>query len=108
MTEVLPDLPIKYLDRIKSILNETLPGRKVWMFGSRVNGTSCETSDIDLVFFPEEGQPGERWGEAAMVEEARTAFRESNIPLFVDILSWRLIPESFHQEILNQKHIELQ
>ena len=106
-----PELPAQYLKQLRSILAEILPGRRVWLYGSRVNGTSCETSDIDLVFFPEDDDKNENdkiGEEAGKTEEIRSAFRESNIPLFVDVLSWQLIPESFRQEILNQPHIELQ
>ena len=108
------DMPPRYLNEIVSILKEIIPERQVWLYGSRVNGTSYEASDVDLVFFPEKrpvsaedsGQASS--GEWELQSRLKAAFEESRLPLFVDILSWALIPESFRKEILNQRHIVVQ
>lgn len=40
--------------------------------------------------------------------QLKAAFQESHIPLFVDILSWLVIPSSFHEQIKEQNYLVLQ
>ena len=47
--EIRPD----HLKIVEEILEKHLPDREVWAFGSRVNGTAKETSDLDLVVIAE-------------------------------------------------------
>lgn len=43
------------LHKIKNILNKTIPNCEVRAFGSRVNGTNREYSDLDLAIVGEKG-----------------------------------------------------
>ncbi|OQY31726.1 MAG: hypothetical protein B6241_13265 [Spirochaetaceae bacterium 4572_59] len=91
-----------YYRQILAILRCIILGREVWLYGSRANGSSYEASDVDLVSFPEERGNDEplrtgRGDELDLQLQLKAAFQESHIPLFVDILSWMVIPESFHQ-----------
>lgn len=109
------DLPEKYLNEVKRILKAVIPERRVWIYGSRVNGTSHESSDIDLVFFPAEQENTESISkhqpmtkELDLQIQLKEIFQESSLPLFVDILSWCVIPESFQDEIRSHHHLQLQ
>jgi len=83
------------LEKIKEILNEHYPHATVWAYGSRVNGTAHEGSDLDLVV-RDFGVPKRN------LAVIRAAFSESNIPLLIDLHYWGDLPESFQKEILKQ------
>ena len=91
------DLPERYRCEVGRILSTTIPSMEVWAYGSRVNGTAHEASDLDLVL----RAPGLAPISASRIEAVRESFRESNIPIIVDIHDWSRIPESFRQEILS-------
>ena len=58
MTDRL-DLPLRYRTQLEALLREHVPDAEVWAFGSRVNGSSHEASDLDLVLRdPEVGAIG--------------------------------------------------
>ena len=89
-------LPERYRREVDRIFSTTMPNMEVWAYGSRVNGTAHEASDLDLVL----RAPGLAPIPASRMEALREAFRESNIPIIVDVHDWSRIPESFRQEIL--------
>lgn len=64
----------------------------VWAYGSRVDGTAHEGSDLDLVV-KEFGQ------DDANLFELREELKESNIPFLIDIFEFNKLPESFQKEI---------
>ncbi len=68
---------------------------EVWAYGSRVNGTAHDTSDIDLVIRTRHLQPL-NWKTFATLQEK---IQNSNIPVIVDIKDWAALPPSFHDEI---------
>ena len=43
------DLPPRYLDKVRAILQQYVPDYDVWAYGSRVRGGAFEASDLDLV-----------------------------------------------------------
>ena len=43
------DLPPRYLDKVRAILQQYVPDYNVWAYGSRVRGGAFEASDLDLV-----------------------------------------------------------
>ena len=90
------DLPERDRKEVARILNTTAPGIEVWVYGSRINGTSYKMSDLDLVLRGRDLEPI----DVTILAAVRTAFSESNIPILVDVLDWAQIPESFRQEIL--------
>ncbi len=77
------------LEMIMKILNLHVPEFEVRVFGSRVNGNSRPTSDIDLVVMTDTPLPILR------LIELKEAFTESNLPFRVDVLDWARIGESF-------------
>ena len=90
------DLPREWLEVVQRLVDAHLPDAEVLAFGSRVNGTSHQGSDLDLVtrnpIDPTLYQPG--------LSGLREALSESNLPILVDILDWARLPESFQQEII--------
>lgn len=90
------DLRPEWLATVRRLIAEHLSEAEVLAYGSRVNGTSHEASDLDLVVRNalDEKQP------FSGIDELREAFSESNLPILVDILDWARIPESFRLEIL--------
>ena len=90
------DLPERDRKEVARILNTTAPGIEVWVYGSRINGTSYKMSDLDLVLRGRDLEPI----DVTILAAVRNAFSESNIPILVDVLDWAQIPESFRQEIL--------
>lgn len=70
----------------------------VWAYGSRVNGTAHDGSDLDLVIRTKDLKQ--------LPIDIYVAFkdkiRESNIPILVDVFDWARLPDSF------QKNIEVQ
>jgi len=69
---------------------------EVWAYGSRVKGSSHETSDLDLVIKTPSNDP--------LLPEQLAKFKlelqESNIPINVQSLDWNAIPENFKKNIL--------
>ena len=90
------DLPERDRKEVARILNTTAPGIEVWVYGSRINGTSYKMSDLDLVLRGRDLEPI----DVTILAAVRNAFSESNIPILVDVLDWAQIPESFRQEVL--------
>lgn len=89
------DLCLEWLAMIQRILADHLPDAEVIAYGSRVNGTAHEGSDLDLVV-------RNRLNSVVPIRnlsEVRDAFSESNLPILVDILDWAQIPDSFKEEV---------
>src|SRR5689334_4508078 len=95
------DLKPEYLKIVKKILAEYVPHRTVWVYGSRIKGTSHESSDLDLLILDDE--------QSHISEEKlfalREAFSNSNLPILVDVLAWSDIPEDFKKTIKNTHEV---
>jgi predicted nucleotidyltransferase len=92
------NLQRQHLRLLLDILNHNTPGAEVWAYGSRVNGTAHEGSDLDLVLRDPSGlnrRQKQLW-------RLREALRESNLPMLVDVLDWARIPDDFRREIQRQ------
>ncbi|MBN2825227.1 MAG: nucleotidyltransferase domain-containing protein [Campylobacterales bacterium] len=74
---------------------------EIWAFGSRVNGDAHDTSDLDLVI---KSKSGKKLNIHEFVG-FKEALRDSNIPILIDLLDWYRIPQSFHQNILNNYEV---
>lgn len=74
---------------------------EVWAYGSRVNGTAHEGSDLDLVIRTA-GLSPLPYDVYALLREQIT---DSNIPILVDIFDWARLPASFHQNILERYEV---
>ena len=83
------DLPPLYLEIIKRILKEYVPGCDVRVFGSRVNGTAKKHSDLDLAVVDKEKIPTRK------MNALREAFEDSDLPIRVDVLDWYAISAEF-------------
>lgn len=82
--------------RLVELLAAHLPTVTAWAYGSRVNGSAHESSDLDLVL---------RSPELSLIpveplEAFLQALRESNIPILIEARDWARLPDAFHQEIL--------
>lgn len=82
----------KFLNEIKSIIEQTYPNAVVWAYGSRVDGTAHEGSDLDLVV-KDFGQNN------AYLYELKEKLKESNVPFLIDIFEFNKLPQSFQKEI---------
>lgn len=94
MAEQLHLLP-RHLDQVVAILRRQVPGVEVWAYGSRVDGTRYDGSDLDLAL----RAPGLAKIAYDRLRGLRYALRESNIPIIVDVRDWAAIPESYQREI---------
>lgn len=78
---------------VSDILQTHLPGREVWVFGSRVGDHPKPYSDLDLVVQGDAPLP------AAILSALKEAFEESDLPFQVDIVEWASTSEKFRQII---------
>ena len=93
------DLRPKVLTLLHELIARHLPAAvAVWAYGSRVNGTNHEGSDLDLVLRSPELP-------ASTAARFREALPESNPPIFVDVHDWALLPASFHPRILSRYEV---
>lgn len=85
---------------ILDILRKYLPvGVKVWVFGSRADWTTRDSSDLDLAL---EGDSALDYGVMVALE---TAFEESDIPYKVDVIDLNQVTDGFRQIVDAQKII---
>jgi predicted nucleotidyltransferase len=94
------DLRPEHLQAVQDLIRKYLPGIAVWAYGSRVNMTARDNSDLDLVAFTASST-------AAAVSALRDAFDESNIPFLIDLHVWNEIPVNFHDQI-QRRYVEIQ
>lgn len=90
------DLRPQWLEIVRDLLATHLPDAEVWAYGSRVQGTGHDGSDLDLVV----RNPVDLGQPQPDLSPLREALSESNIPILVDVLDWARIPESFRREIV--------
>ena len=89
------ELPAEYRAKVEAILALNAPGIEVWAYGSRVNGTSYEASDLDLVLRSADLTPV----RVSVVSGLIDAFDESDLPIIVDLHDWSELPDSYREEI---------
>ena len=82
--------------RLMELLAAHLPTVTAWAYGSRVNGSAHEASDLDLVL---------RSSDLSAIpldalDTFLEALQETNIPILIEARDWARLPEAFHQEIL--------
>lgn len=85
------DIEEQYLDEIRRILAEHVPDCEVRAFGSRIEGTSREFSDLDLVLV---GSEKLDWRK---IESLKDAFSASDIPIIVDVVDFNAISDRFRK-----------
>lgn len=104
--EMVDALRVRAQDRteLERILNQFVPNAEVWAYGSRVDGSGHELSDLDLVI----RHPAESKAPAGLVlAKLREAFSESNLPFLVDAHDWSTLPPPFRANIEAQ-HLVIQ
>ncbi len=69
---------------------------EIWAYGSRVDGSAHEASDLDLVIRSHDLKPL----HTSELQAFKEAIQISNIPILVQVLDWARIPEVFHESIL--------
>lgn len=74
---------------------------EVWAHGSRVTGEAHEGSDLDLVVRTHDLQKLPIDVYASLKEK----IKHSNIPILVQLIDWARIPDTFHQNILNDYEV---
>lgn len=94
-------LPAEDRAQLDAILARLAPGIEVWAYGSRVNGTSYEASDLDLVLRGNKLRPV----SVSIVSALIDAFEESTLPIFVDIHDWARLPPVYQEEIERSYYI---
>jgi len=74
------DLAPNDLRIVQQILDDLVPGRPVFVFGSRVTGRARRRSDLDLAI------GGESPLGRSVMADLREAFDESDLPIEVDVV----------------------
>ena len=87
------DLSEKELKIVKTILKQYLPGKDIYVFGSRVANKARPFSDLDLVIVSDEHI------DELLLIELKDKFSDSNLPMRVDIIDGSKITEEFKAEI---------
>jgi len=89
-----------HLRLLLAILQRHAPEAEVWAYGSRVNGSGHDGSDLDLVL----RHPRNTNQPQKQIGALREALSESNLPMLVDVLDWARLSEDFRREI-EREHV---
>ena len=92
------DIRPDHLEIVQDILCKHLPvGVKVWVFGSRANWTTKDSSDLDLAL-EDESQLSHR-----VLGTLKDAFEDSSLPYRVDLVDLNRIGDSFRRIVESQR-----
>ena len=92
------DIRPDHLEIVQDILCEHLSDNvKVWVFGSRANWTTKDSSDLDLAV------EGDTRLDLKTISALEIAFEESDLPYTVDIVDLNRIGDSFRQIVKSQR-----
>ena len=75
---------------------------EILAYGSRVNGDNHDASDLDLVVRTKNLNRL----EPMELSNFKEKLQKSNIPIFVQVMDWAIIPEHFRDNI-NRKNVVL-
>ena len=95
------DLNPKHFEIVQHILAKHVPGCEVRAFGSRVKWTAEDYSDLDLVVIDNQTS------NLGQIRKLTEAFKESNLPIRVDVLDWHTISEEF-KKVITEKYVVMQ
>lgn len=96
------NLDEKYKVLLLEIADSTFTNEvEIRAFGSRVNGTNHESSDLDIVLKSTNNSEIPIDELALFGERIKT----SSIPILIDYFDWERIPESFQNNILKKYEI---
>ena len=85
------DLASQRLSTVRRILRERVPDCEVRAFGSRVTGGARRYSDLDLAII---GDAPLGMTPLGLLQEA---FKESDLPIRVDVIDWHETSDSFKE-----------
>lgn len=92
------DIPPDHLEIVQDILQKYLPpGINVYVFGSRADWTTKDSSDLDLAL---EGGSELEYGVVGALEDA---FEESSLPYEVDVIDLNQVSDSFRRIVEARK-----
>ena len=92
------DIRPDHLEIVQEILRAHLPaGFKVWVFGSRANWTTKDSSDLDLAV-----EGAVRLDHKSMIG-LEVAFEESDLPYTVDMVDLKAVSSGFRQIVADQR-----
>lgn len=91
------DVNPNHLETVKRILAEHVPECEVRAFGSRVDWTAKDYSDLDLVVVCDDAL------DPDVLRRLRETFEESDLPFRVDVLDWQTISAAF-QKVIEKKY----
>ena len=74
---------------------------EILAYGSRVDGSAHDTSDLDLVIKCDSGKVL----DISEFMSFKDGIQESNIPILVQVLDWNRIPNNFRCNILNNYEV---
>jgi len=83
----------EHLQMLLDVFNSYCPEAEIWVYGSRINGTAHEGSDIDIVV-------KDFHSDDKYLYELKELLNDSDIPFLMDIHEFKYLPESFQKEIL--------
>ena len=92
------DIRPDHLEIVQGILREHLPvDVKVWVFGSRTNWTTKDSSDLDLAL------DGESKLSHKLLGALKGAFEDSTLPYTVDVVDLNAVSHAFKQIVKEQR-----
>ena len=92
------DIRPDHLEIVRGILREHLPvDVKVWVFGSRTNWTTKDSSDLDLAL------DGESKLSHKLLGALKGAFEDSTLPYTVDVVDLNAVSHAFKQIVKEQR-----
>ncbi|MFT3752991.1 MAG: nucleotidyltransferase domain-containing protein [Paludibacter sp.] len=89
-------LKSKHREILNNIFSQFSIPMEVWAYGSRVDGTAHDGSDLDLVVISADNKKV----SSDTLKKMKEKITESNIPILVQLFDWVRLPESFHNNIL--------
>jgi uncharacterized protein len=88
-------LPPEHLATLRSLLAQYTPEADAWAYGSRMNGTAHEGSDLDVVLRHHDNPQWEIPGWL----DLKDALQNSMLPMLVEVHVWPQLPPGFQREI---------
>ena len=92
------DIRSDHLEIMQGILREHLPmGVKVWVFGSRANWTTKDSSDLDIAL------EGENKLSHKLLGALKDTFEDSTLPYTVDVVDLHAVSHDFKKIVEEQR-----
>ncbi|WP_457743859.1 nucleotidyltransferase domain-containing protein [Sulfurimonas sp.] len=88
-------------EQIVAILSKVFKNQNVQVlaYGSRVDGTAHDMSDLDLAIKADKKIDIEKFNSL------KKMFQDSNIPILIQVIDYNRVPNYFHKNILRNYYI---